>query len=163
MLRRVVLLSLWLCAAAGGVAAEQGAASVIVQRIDGSTVTLSAVELRALPRETFTAMDHDRPVSFTGTDVRALLKSAGVQPVEGLRGAQLRGVLLVQAADGYAAAYALAELDPGIGNKRVYLVDRVGDAPLEAAAGPWRVVTPGEARPARWVRQVTRLSVVELR
>jgi hypothetical protein len=164
MIRRIALfLMLGLWAVTGGARAEQPTASVVVQRLDGSTATLSAAQLRELPKESFTAVDHEKPVDYSGTDVRAVLKAAGVESIEGLRGRQLRRVLLVQAADGYAAAFAFAELDPTIGNKRIYLVDRAAGAPLQAEAGPWRIVVPGEGRPTRWVRQVTRLAVVELR
>lgn len=162
-----LLVSLVGCAASpasvvGGLAAT-AVSSVVVDRSDGSAVTLDAAALAALPRESFTAQDRDALVRYTGIDLRHVLQAAGVEPPQALHGSALRRVLLVRAADGYAAAFALAELDPTIGGKRAFLVDRAGDAPLAAGAGPWRVVVPAEGRPTRWVRQVTRLGVIELR
>jgi len=60
-------------------------------------------------------------------------------------------------------AFAAAELDPSLGDRRVHLVDRVDDKPLAADEGPWRLVVPRDARGARWVRQVTRIAVIDLR
>lgn len=61
-----------------------------------------------------------------------------------------------------AVVFAFAELDPSLGDRRVHLVDHVDDKPLAAADGPWRLVVPRDARGGRWVRQVTRISVVDL-
>ena len=136
--------------------------SVAVDRPDGTAVMLDAQTLAGLARETFTATDHDTSARFAGIDVVRVLQAAGVEPPQSLRGVALRRVLLVRAADGYAAASAFAELDPTIGGKRAYLVDRADEAVLPAGAGPWRIVVPGEGRPTRWVRQVTRLAVIDL-
>ena len=68
----------------------------------------------------------------------------------------------MQGADGYAVVFAFAELDPTLGDRRVHLVDRLDDKPLSADDGPWRLVVPRDARGGRWVKQVTRISVVEL-
>jgi DMSO/TMAO reductase YedYZ molybdopterin-dependent catalytic subunit len=62
--------------------------------------------------------------------------------------------VVVDAADGYRAVFALAELDPAQTDRVILLADRKDGQPLPAAEGPLRVVVPGEKRPARWVRQV---------
>jgi DMSO/TMAO reductase YedYZ molybdopterin-dependent catalytic subunit len=45
-------------------------------------------------------------------------------------------------------------------DKTVLLAFSRDGAPLDAAAGPLRIVVPDEKRQARWVRQVTELEVV---
>lgn len=162
------LVLAWLFAAALALpAAAQPAPAtgerLAVVRPDGQVREHGAAELRALPRETVQATSHDKPAAFTGSDLRELLRAAGVEPPQQLRGAALRRVVLVSAADGYAVAFAAAELDPTLGDRKVLVADRVDDKPLAAEDGPWRLVVPKDARGARWVRQVTRISVIDLK
>lgn len=70
---------------------------------------------------------------------------------------------MVEARDGYQAVFALAELDPAFREKQVLLVDRMNGKPLGPATGPWRLVVAEEKRGARWVRQITRISVVTVK
>jgi hypothetical protein len=76
-------------------------------------------------------------------------------------GGNFARVVSVGARDGYRVAFALAELDPSLGNRTVVLADRCNGAPLSAEDGPWRLVVPGESRPARWIRQVDSIRVLE--
>jgi hypothetical protein len=123
-------------------------------------VPLDAAALAKLPRETVAATAHDKPLQCEGIALLALLRASGAMPVEPLRGPQLARYVLVDARDGYRAIYALAELDPTLGNRRVYLVDRCGGRPLADDDGPLRLVAPDESRAARWVRQVQAVTVV---
>jgi len=41
----------------------------------------------------------------------------------------------------------------------IILADQVDGAPLPANKGPFRIVVPGEKKPARWIWQVTTLAV----
>lgn len=151
---------LWMCMALA--IAQAPADEVTVVRPDGQSRVFTSAALRALPREEVAASDHDKPVVFTGSDLRELLRAAEVEPPERVRGPLMRRVVLVQAADGYAVAFAYAELDLSLGDRRVYLVDRVGDMPLAADDGPWRLVVPRDARGGRWVKRVTRISVIDV-
>ena len=67
--------------------------------------------------------------------------------------------LVVEAADGYRAVFALSELDPAFTDRVVLLADRRDGQPLSMRDGPLQVVVPGEKKHARWVRQVIRLRV----
>jgi hypothetical protein len=68
-------------------------------------------------------------------------------------------VLLVEAADGYKVVYALAEIDPAFASREIILADKRDGKPLDAKEGPFRIVAPGDKRPARWARQITTLRV----
>ena len=72
-------------------------------------------------------------------------------------------MVIFVAADGYSALIALSDLDATIGGRRVVLVDREDALPLSAEYGPRRIVVEGDQRPTRWVRQVVRLDVVDVR
>ena len=99
---------------------------------------------------------HGHKVDVSGIDLRDVLRAAGVEPPQQVRGAALRQVLLASAKDGYVAAFSWAELDPALGGRRVFVVTE-GLTPDE---GPLRLVVPADARPARWVRQLQALRLI---
>ena len=68
-------------------------------------------------------------------------------------------ILLVEAADGYRAVFALPEIDPACTDRTILLVDRRDGQPLPAQEGPLRIVVPGEKRHSRWVRLVVALKI----
>jgi len=77
-----------------------------------------------------------------------------------LRGANLAKYVLVQAADGYRAVFALPELDPEFARTVVLLAYEANGKPLAAGEGPYRVVVPADRKHARWVREVTAVKVL---
>ncbi len=159
-MRLTLFLSFLLAAAP---LAAQSSAPLTVKRVDGTEVVLTAERLATLPRVAGRATAHGTTFSFEGTDLRDVLRSAGVSPVDSLRGPQLRRIVLFVGADGYAAAIALSDLDPSIGGRRAILVDREEGAPLPANRAPRRVIVEGDARPSRWVQQVVRIEIVDVR
>ena len=125
------------------------------------SVALDAATLAALPRQPVEASAHGQSLHCEGVELLALLRKAGAMPAEPLRGAQLARVVRVDARDGYRAAFSLAELDPSLGNAKVFVVDRCDGKPLDDKSGPLRLVAPAESRPARWVRQVQAITVLD--
>lgn len=124
-------------------------------------ITLDAAARADLPRTHVQAQAHGQTLSCDGVRLADLLRKAGALPDGKLPGALLDHYVLITARDGYRVVYSLAELDPGTGNRAVHLVDRCDEKPLSAQDGPLRLVTPDERRPARWVRQVEKILVVD--
>lgn len=121
---------------------------------------LSAADLAKLPRQTVSAKDHDgKTATFEGVALVEILRLAGVEFGEKLRGKSLALFLVVDAADGYRAVFALPELDPAFTDQTIILADRRDGKALSEAEGQWRIVVPNEKRPARWVRQVVTLTL----
>lgn len=116
-----------------------------------------------MPRVTVKALDHDKPAEFEGVSLASLLSLAGVQLGDKLRGTRLTEVLLVEAADGYKVAFALAEVDPAFAVRDIIVANKRDGKPLDAKEGPFRIVAPGDKRPARWVRQVTALRLIAVK
>jgi hypothetical protein len=113
-----------------------------------------------LPRRSVRAKDHSGKESeFEGVPLVEALKQAGVKFGEGLRGKNLELYLVVEAADGYRAVYALPEVDPAYTDKTILLADKRDGKAMDAKEGPLRIVVPDEKRHARWVRQVTGLVI----
>lgn len=121
---------------------------------------LSAADLAKLPRRTVRAKDHSgQEVEFEGVALIDVLSQAGVKFGDQMRGANLARFLVVEAADGYKAVFALPELDPAFTDRVIILADKRDGKSLTESEGPYRVVVPGEKRQARWVRQVTALNI----
>lgn len=120
---------------------------------------LSAADLAGMPRVSVVAEDHGKKARFEGVPLSAVLERFGAPMGEHLRGDKLTLVLVVAAADGYRAVFALPELDPAFTDKVVILADHRDGEALSAHEGPFRVIAAGEKRQARWVRQVISLDL----
>jgi hypothetical protein len=126
----------------------------------GKETVLSAEALAKLPRLTVLVKDrHGNSATYEGPALAEVVRSAGITLGKELRGPLLANYLLVEAADGYQVVFAVPEIDPEMTSKVVLLADRKDGKPLSAVEGPYRLVVPDEKRPARWVRQVVRISV----
>jgi hypothetical protein len=91
-----------------------------------------------------------------------VLRLVGAPQGDSLRGPALATYVIIEGADGYRALFALAEFDAGFTDRIALLADRKDGAALTAKDGPFQLIVPGEKRPARWVRQVRRIRVVQL-
>jgi len=141
-----------------------------IETDDGKQTVLSKSEIESLPRVKVTTPDHDshdpgsrghdNPVTFEGVTLKAVLEKAGVEFGHSLRGKRLASCLLVEAADDYRVVFALPEIDSEFTDKQIVLAFLQNGKPLDAKAGPYRIVIPDEKRMARWVRQVTKLKIV---
>jgi hypothetical protein len=139
------------------------AQSLQVIRADGTSATLTAAQIAAAPHVTVNVKDHDTPAEFEGVPLSAVLALAGVQTGGPMRGPQLSQVLLVEASDGYKVVFALAEVDPDFATREILLADKSNGKPLDAKQGPFRIIAPGDKRPARWARMVTTLRIVAVK
>jgi hypothetical protein len=138
---------------------QTSAQTLQVINAEGHATTLTATQVANLPHVTVDTRDHDTPARFDGAPLSALLSSAGIQLGDTMRGPGMTEVLLVEAADGYEVVYALAEIDPAFASREIILADKRDGKPLDAKEGPFRMVAPGDKRPARWARQITTLRV----
>ncbi|AKC86068.1 hypothetical protein WQ53_04075 [Pseudoxanthomonas suwonensis] len=124
-------------------------------------IPLEAQARAGLAQARVEATAHGQALDCTGVALVDLLRQAGAMPDAPLRGgAQLGRRVEVVARDGYRVTFSLGELDPSLGNRQVFLVDRCDGQPLDAAAGPLRLVVPEDSRPARGIRQIERITVL---
>jgi DMSO/TMAO reductase YedYZ molybdopterin-dependent catalytic subunit len=133
--------------------------------VDGEGVpaarAFTAADLASLPRQDVWVQPHHapQPSTFSGVSLSDVLRSAGAWDPKSPRGAWARSYVVVSAADGYRAVYALSEVDTAVTDKLVLLAYRRDGEPLAKDEGPLRLVAPGEKREGRWVRQVVRITV----
>ena len=123
-----------------------------------------AKELDAFPRINAVLKDHDgKETSYSGYPLQTLLARAGVASGKQLHGSNMAQYLLVKCTDGYQVLFSLAELDSSFTNRVPVLADRINGKPLPADRGPFRLIVPGEKRPARSCYQVAELVVKDAR
>ena len=134
-----------------------------VIKVDGEVtkpLQLNAADLAKMKRATAVLRDRDgNDHSYTGVPVIAILDSAGVTTGKQLKGENLTKYLLVKCADGYEVLFSLAELDSSFTDRTVIIADETEGHPLPAGKGPFRLIVPGEKKPARSSFQVVELSV----
>lgn len=135
---------------------------ITIQLESGKQTVLTRSDIEALPHVKVTTHGSETPATFEGVTLRAVLEKAGVEFGHSMRGKRLASCLLVEAADGYRAVIALPELDPDFTDKEIVLAYQQDGKPLDDKAGPYRIVIPDERRMARWVRQVTKLKIVDV-
>ena len=158
----LVVLAIGVPAARSAAQSSQATAQVsglVVRGLDGKEHTVSPADLARLTRHDTTVSAHHVRGRFSGVALTDVLTLAGAPPSDSLRGQALTTYVVVEAADGYRVMFSLVELDGGFTDRVVLLADRVNGEPLPASEGPFRLIVPGEKRPARWARQVVRISL----
>lgn len=161
--RRLHFTALIFLASFAGVAVSANAQSLTVTNSDGHATTISAAQLASPARVSVSVDDHGTATKFEGVPLSTVLTMAGVQLGDTLRGPRMAEVLLVSASDGYKVAFALAEVDPVFAPREIILADKRDGKPLDARDGPFRIIAPGDKRPARWIRQITDLKITALK
>lgn len=125
-------------------------------------LSLTAADLKTLPRTRVETKDEGRTVVHEGVLVGELLKRAGVPVGADLRRDAVASYVVASATDGYRVVFSLAELDPGFTSNDIIIADTIDGKPLFAYQGPWRIVAPKDSRGARSIRMLERLEVVRL-
>ena len=145
----------FVCIAGAGAAYAQSFAV----RVEGKPpATFTTADLAAMPRHTVTANQHGKQITYEGVYLRDVLAKEGVPSGSGLRGTKLSTYVLATAQDGYAVVYALAETDPDFTDGDLLIADKVGGPPN----GPFRIVAPHDRKPARSLRMLKSIDVVQL-
>ena len=153
-----IVLAGWFSVARGQVKENQP--SIRVSGEVTKPLQLQAADLAKMKRTTVTLKDRDgNDHGYTGVPVEEILDLAGVTTGKQLRGENLTKYLLVKCADGYEVLFSLAELDSSFTDRTVIIADESEGKPLPSGKGPFRLIVPGEKKPARSSFQVTELVI----
>ncbi len=155
-MRRRALLALAAALVSAPALAQPTTLSISGRVAHPSTMTLP--DLRALPPVTV-AVTHptqkgERTATYTGALLWPLIVAAAPIDQPG-RATSLQHTILARGADDYAAALAIAELDPGFANKQVIVAYAEDGAPLPAL----HLIVPGDTRAGRSVRDLVSIEV----
>ena len=131
--------------------------------VDGEVthpLKLTAADFAKMKQVTVAAKDRDgKTHHYSGVAVSEILQEAGVTMGPQLRGENMSKYLLVKSGDGYEVLFSLPELDTAFSSRVIILANQVDGAPLPGGKGPFRIVVPGEKKPARWIWEVTSMTV----
>jgi hypothetical protein len=146
------------------VAVVSSAGQVAKVRISGAGIEpleVTAADLAKMPRLALDVKDpHTGEAQhYEGVRLSDLLSNAGVPLGEKLRGKAFATYVAARASDGYVVVYSLAELDPAMNDNQIILADSMNGKALEPKQGPFKVVVPGDKRPARWIKMVIALEI----
>ncbi len=132
-------------------------------KLDGMVqheISFTVDQLRALPPtqvdvsfQTMHGIDHH---AWTGVALWDLVGKAGLKDEPGKR-TGMRHVLLVRGQDGYAAALAIGEIDPGQEGKKIILAYRQDGAASDLPG--LRLIVPQDRHGARDVRDVVEIEI----
>ena len=139
--------------------AEVIAPTVGVRGLAGTTATLTAVDLSKLPPKTVKTLDHGTAAAFEGVLLMDVLAKVATPTGEKFHSTGASYYVLAEAADGYKAVFAWAEVDSGFTDPKVYLATKRDGKALTEKDGPFELVVPGEKRNGRWVRQLKSLEI----
>jgi hypothetical protein len=130
---------------------------------DGKTLTFTPQDFAALPHKTVAVFNaHSKAnESYSGVLLADLLGKAGVPLGEAVRGKLFMTGVVAQGMDHYSVLYSLAEVDPTIHTGDVIVADTLDGQKL-TQDGAFKMVSSEERRPARWVRNLTSISVIKV-
>jgi hypothetical protein len=134
-----------------------------IKTYEGKTLTVTPEELAALPHKSVSVFNAHSKTNETcsGVPLADLLSKAGVPLGEAVRGKLFMVGVVAAGTDGYGVLYSLAEVDPAIHTGDVIVADTVDGKKLDKD-GAFKMVSSEERRPARWVRNLTSISVVKV-
>ena len=134
-----------------------------IKTYEGKTLNFSPGEFAALPHKQVAVFNaHSKTnETYTGVVLADLLSKAGVPLGESVRGKLFMIGIVAQGTDNYSVLYSLAEVDPSIHTGDVIVADMLDGQKL-GKDGAFKMVSSEDKRPARWVRNLTSISVVKV-
>jgi hypothetical protein len=134
-----------------------------IKTYEGKTLNFSPEELAALPHRQVAVFNAHTKANetYSGVLLADLLSKAGVPLGENVRGKLFMIGIVAQGMDSYSVLYSLAEVDPSIHTGDVIVADTLDGQKL-GKDGAFKMVSSEEKRPARWVRNLTSISVIKV-
>jgi len=134
-----------------------------IRTFEGKTLTLSPEDLAALPHKSVVVFNAHTKANetYSGVALADLLSKAGVPLGESVRGKLFMTGIVAEGTDNYGVLYSLAEVDPSIHTGDVIVADLLDGKKLDKD-GAFKMVSTEDRRPARWVRNLTAISVVKV-
>jgi hypothetical protein len=141
-------------------AASVPSTALTVTGLDGKVATYSAADLQAMPHTTVSVYnEHTRANErYTGVPLTDLLAKAGAPTGEKLRGKAFLLYVIAEGTDHYRVVYSIDETDAANHAGDVIVADSLNGAAL-AADGAFKLVSSEDKRPARWVRNLSAITV----
>jgi hypothetical protein len=129
--------------------------------IDGKQNTLTVPELQALPQKTITVHNEHTKAdeTYTGVALSDLLAKYGAPFNKETEKKIFHSYLRMEGTDHYYVIYSGSEIESAIHNADVILATTFNGKPL-TDDGQIKLVANAEKRPARWVRNLSAITLV---
>jgi len=127
------------------------------------TIIITPEDLAAMPHKSVTVYNEHTKANekYAGVPLVDPLAKVGVPQGDNVRGKIYMTAVIAEGTDKYSVLYALAEVDPSIHAGDVLVADTM-DGQRLGKDGMFKMVSTEEKRPARWVRNLTEISVIEV-
>jgi hypothetical protein len=135
-----------------------------IKGLDGKSMTFGPQEIAAMPHKSVSVYNLHTKANekYSGVPLADLLGKVGVPLGESVRGRLLLIGVVAEGTDHYSVLYALAEADPSIHAGDVIVADSEDGQKL-GKDGVFKMISTEEKRPARWVRNLTSITVIEVK
>jgi hypothetical protein len=139
-------------------------AQLSLRGLDGKSISLTPEDFAALPHKTVSVFNSHTKADekYSGVVLAALLAKVSVPQDENVRGKLFMTAVVAKGTDNYSVIYALAEVDPSSHTGDVIVADSM-DGQTLGKDGAFKLVSTEERRPARWVRNLAEISVIEVK
>jgi hypothetical protein len=128
--------------------------------VGAQSATFTPQQLAALPHTTITVFNGHAQVNqtYSGVPLINLLTPLGV--TDKPRDKALRQYIEAIGSDDYMVVYSIGEIAPDIHDGTVIVADTLDGKPI-TESGPFQLVATGEKHPARWVRNLVAIRVLQ--
>jgi hypothetical protein len=132
--------------------------------LNHARVVLSPADFRALPHITVTVHNGhtNADETYSGVLLATLLAKVNAPIGKELRGEAMTSYVVATGSDGYSVVLSLAEVDPSFHEGQVLVADTRDGKPL-GNNGPFQLIVPDDKRPARWVHNLTSITLQHAR
>lgn len=135
------------------------AAAAAAAAMPAGPVAVTPELLADLPVATASIDVHGTKLTCKGPALADVLGRIGAPRGKDLNGKALTKAVVAHASDGYEVLFSLGEFDATLGATTAIIATECNGANLSAKDGPYRLLLPGDKRPARSVRQLQSLEV----
>jgi hypothetical protein len=138
-------------------------ALALARESDHMLLVYSLEQVRAMEHVTVTVHNAhaNADQTYSGVPLAALLAKLNAPLGDQLNGKAITTGVVARGTDGYAVLLSLAEIDPAFHSGDVIVADTLDGKPIEKN-GPFQLVVSEDKRPARWVRNLVSISLVEI-
>jgi DMSO/TMAO reductase YedYZ molybdopterin-dependent catalytic subunit len=140
--------------------ASTPSATLTVTGLNGKQMTYGVADLKAMPHTTVSVYNEHAKAneSYSGVALTDLLAKAGAPTGEKLRGKGFLLYVVAEGTDHYKVVYSITETDPLNHAGDVIVADSLNGAPI-GADGAFKLVNSEDKRPARWVRNLSAITL----
>jgi hypothetical protein len=134
--------------------------SLTVTGLDGKATIYNLADLKARPHKTVSLYNEHTKAneSYAGVPLTDLLSRAGAPTGEKLRGKSFLLYIVAEGTDHYRVVYSIDETDPANHAGDVIVADSLNGTAI-AEDGALKLVSTEDKRPARWVRNLTAITI----